>query len=308
MDARHGSDLRRRGIRARDLPSGPAITRGCRSSRPNLRPGALRIPCRRLRLDGCAGRFHGATGRGAGELEWAMSVSVLDDGRAYVHDGAGQIVELRMGDQAGIESAFNYAVILTSLRHVEATSRGLLIWARRRINPTGPNVGYDDWVERLLSVTGRDTVELISGKSSYRSTAYYPRCSFTFSIRRPLAPQNRWSPVGRPGGLVRVGRVPDRHSGRSSSGNKRALGRSRRTGAHPLRGESTARSPRVSWAVRRQSRRDAREARLPFRDPSWRASWRWLRMATFGPNCSLVTTPSASSCWIPAGQNRRCFA
>ena len=138
----------------------------------------------------------GRQGEGPGELEWAMSVSVLDDGRAYVHDGAGQIVELRMGDQAGTESAFNYAVILTSLRHVEATSRGFLIWARRRINPTGPNVGHDDWVERLLSVTGRDTVELISGKSSYSTTAYYPRCSFTFSIRQPLAPRNRWSQWG----------------------------------------------------------------------------------------------------------------
>ena len=125
-----------------------------------------------------------------------MSVSVLDDGRAYVHDGAGQIVELRMGEQAGTESAFNYAVILANLRHVEATPRGLLIWARRRINRTGPNEGYDDWVERLLSVTGRDTVELISGKSSYRTTAYYPRCSFTFSIRQPLAPRNRWSQWG----------------------------------------------------------------------------------------------------------------
>lgn len=135
----------------------------------------------------------GRQGEGPGELEWAMSVSVLDDGRAYVHDGAGQIVELRMGDQTGTESGFNYAVILTSLRHVEATSHGFLIWARRRINPTGPNVGYDDWPERLLSVTGRDTVELISGKSSYSTTAYYPRCSFTFSIRQPLAPRNRWS-------------------------------------------------------------------------------------------------------------------
>ncbi|MDE2751641.1 MAG: hypothetical protein OXI83_03600 [Gemmatimonadota bacterium] len=138
----------------------------------------------------------GRQGEGPGELEWAMSVSVRDDGRAYVHDGAGQIVELRMGDQAGTESAFNYAVILASLRHVEATSRGFLIWARRRINPTGPNVGHDDWVERLLSVTGRDTVELISGKSSHSTTASYPRCSFTFSIRRPLAPQNRWSHWG----------------------------------------------------------------------------------------------------------------
>ncbi len=138
----------------------------------------------------------GRQGEGPGELEWAMSVSVLDDGRAYVHDGAGQIVELRMGEQAGTESAFNYAVILANLRHVEATPRGLLLWARRRINRTGPNEGYDDWVERLLSVTGRDTVELISGKSSYRTTAYYPRCSFTFSIRQPLAPRNRWSQWG----------------------------------------------------------------------------------------------------------------
>ncbi|MCZ0934137.1 MAG: hypothetical protein OXJ54_03040 [Gemmatimonadetes bacterium] len=138
----------------------------------------------------------GRQGEGPGELEWAMSVSVLDDGRVYVHDGAGQIVELRMGDETGTESAFNYAVIYTNLRHVEATSRGLLIWARRRINPTGPNIGHDDWVERLLSVTGRDTVELISGKSSYSSTAYYPRCSFTFSIRQLLAPRNRWSQWG----------------------------------------------------------------------------------------------------------------
>lgn len=138
----------------------------------------------------------GRQGEGPGELEWAMSVSVLDDGRAYVHDGAGQIVELRMGDETGTESAFNYAVIYIYLRHVEVTSRGFLIWARRRINRTGPNVGHDDWVERLLSVTSRDTVELISGKPSYSTTAFYPRCSFTFAIRQPLAPRNRWSQWG----------------------------------------------------------------------------------------------------------------
>ncbi len=67
----------------------------------------------------------GRQGEGPGELEWAMSVSVLDDGRAYVHDGAGQIVELRMGDQTGTESAFNYAVILANLRHVDVGRIGV---------------------------------------------------------------------------------------------------------------------------------------------------------------------------------------
>ena len=138
----------------------------------------------------------GRQGEGPGELEWAMSVSVLDDGRVYVHDGAGQLVQLRMGDQAGTESAFNYGVILANLRHVEATPLGLLIWARRRVGGSEPVVDVDNRVERLLSVAGRDTVELITGKSAYSTTAYYPRCSFTFSIRQPLAPRNRWSQWG----------------------------------------------------------------------------------------------------------------
>ena len=72
----------------------------------------------------------GRQGEGPGELEWPMSVSVADEGLAYVHDGEGQLVQLKLGDQAGTESALNYGVIYMSLRHVEATPQGLLIWAR----------------------------------------------------------------------------------------------------------------------------------------------------------------------------------
>ena len=60
-----------------------------------------------------------------------MSVSVADEGLAYVHDGEGQLLQLQLGDRAGIESALNYGVIYIHLRHVEATPHGLLIWARK---------------------------------------------------------------------------------------------------------------------------------------------------------------------------------
>jgi hypothetical protein len=138
----------------------------------------------------------GRQGEGPGELEWAMSVSVLDDGLAYVHDGAGQLVRLQLGDQAGDETALNYGVIYAYLRHVEATPQGLLVWARARFQDTDSVEEMDNRVERLLSVTGQDTVEVITGRPGYMTTAYYPRCSFTFSIRQPLAPRIRWSQWG----------------------------------------------------------------------------------------------------------------
>ena len=122
----------------------------------------------------------GRQGEGPGELEWPMSVSVADEGLAYVHDGAGQLLRLQLGDQAGTESALNYGVIYMSLRHVEATPQGLLIWARVPFGGVDDIVDIDNRLDRLLSVTGQDTVELITGKPAYTTTAYYPRCSFTF--------------------------------------------------------------------------------------------------------------------------------
>ena len=138
----------------------------------------------------------GRQGEGPGELEWPLSVSVAGEGRAYVHDGEGQLVQLQLGDQAGTESALNYGVIHMSLRHVEATPQGVLIWARVPFAGTESIEELDNRVERLLSVTGQDTVELVTGKPGYMTTAYYPRCSFTFSIRQPLAPLINWSQWG----------------------------------------------------------------------------------------------------------------
>ena len=138
----------------------------------------------------------GRQGEGPGELEWPMSVSVADEGLAYVHDGEGQLLQLQLGDQAGIESVFHYGVIYIHLRHVEATPHGLLIWARKRFGGVEDIVDIDNRVDRLLSVTGQDTVELITGKPAYTTTAYYPRCSMTFSMSQPLAPQILWSQWG----------------------------------------------------------------------------------------------------------------
>ena len=125
-----------------------------------------------------------------------MSVSVADEGLAYVHDGEGQLLQLQLGDQAGIESALNYGVIYIHLRHVEATPHGLLIWARKPFGGVDDIADIDNRVDRLLSVTGQDTVELITGKPAYTTTAYYPRCSMTFSMRQPLAPRILWSQWG----------------------------------------------------------------------------------------------------------------
>ncbi len=57
-------------------------------------------------------------------------------------------------------------------------------------------VGGTGRVVRLLSVRGEDTLPLIPGKPGHSTTAYYPRCKFTFSIHQPLAPRIRWSHWG----------------------------------------------------------------------------------------------------------------
>ena len=138
----------------------------------------------------------GRQGDGPGELTWPVSVSVPDERRVYVHDGEGQLVQLQLSDRAGTESALNYGVINMGLRHVEATSHGLLIWARKPFGGTQSIDEIDNRVVRLLSVSGEDTVALIPGKPGYSTTAYYPRCSFTFTIAQPLAPRILWSQWG----------------------------------------------------------------------------------------------------------------
>ncbi len=138
----------------------------------------------------------GRQGDGPGELTWPVSVSVPDERRVYVHDGEGQLVQLQLSDRAGTESALNYGVINMGLRHVEATSHGLLIWARKPFGGTQSIDEIDNRVVRLLSVSGKDTVALIPGKPGYSTTAYYPRCSFTFTIAQPLAPRILWSQWG----------------------------------------------------------------------------------------------------------------
>lgn len=132
----------------------------------------------------------GRQGEGPGELEWPGSVSVTDDGHAYVHDGAGQLVRLAFDQPTGTESPFNYIVFNTSLRHVEVTPAGILIWARERYS------GSNDRFDRLLAVSGTDTTALVSGKPSFRTAVHYPECGFTFAIHQPLAPRIWWSQWG----------------------------------------------------------------------------------------------------------------
>ena len=132
----------------------------------------------------------GRRGEGPGELEWPISVSAADDGHAYVHDGAGQLVRLALDQLKGTDSPLKHSVINMGLRHAEVTPAGILIWARERYT------GSDNRLDRLLSVSGLDTTALISGKPAHRTTAYYPRCSFTFTIHQPLAPRIWWSQWG----------------------------------------------------------------------------------------------------------------
>ena len=158
-----------------------------------LEPGEYRVTV--FDSTGEALASMGRQGEGAGELEWPLSVTAADDGYAYVHDGGGQLVQLKPGDATGSESALNYSVIVMNLRHVEATPRGLLIWARVPFTQVEP-AEIDNRVVRLLSVRGEDTLPLIPGKPGHSTTAYYPRCKFTFSIHQPLAPRIRWSHWG----------------------------------------------------------------------------------------------------------------
>ena len=132
----------------------------------------------------------GRRGEGPGELEWPVSVSAADDGHVYVHDGPGQLVRLALDQRKGTETPFQYIVIYAGLRHAEFTPAGILVWARERYS------GSNNRLDRLLSARGQDTTALISGKPSYRTAVYYPRCSFTFSLHQPLAPRIRWSQWG----------------------------------------------------------------------------------------------------------------
>ena len=129
----------------------------------------------------------GRKGEGPGEYEWPISVSATDDGQAYVHDGFRKLVRLAPDQDRGTDSPLAYGIIHYKFRHAETTPDGLLIWAHERYS------GSDDRLDRLLSVRGADTTAVIAGKPSHRTTAYYPRCSFTFSIHQPLAPQIWWS-------------------------------------------------------------------------------------------------------------------
>ena len=133
----------------------------------------------------------GRRGDGPGELGWPVSVSAADDGHAYVHDGTRRkLVRLALDQPTGTESPFGYSVIYARLRHAEFTPAGILVWARERYS------GSNNRLDRLLSVRGQDTITLVSGKPSYRTAVYYPRCRFTFSLHQPLAPRIRWSQWG----------------------------------------------------------------------------------------------------------------
>ena len=133
----------------------------------------------------------GRRGEGPGELEWPVSVSAADDGHAYVHDGTRQkLVRLALDQPTGTESPFGYSVIYAGLRHAEFTPAGILVWARERYS------GSNNRLDRLLSARGQDTTALISGKPSYRTAVYYPRCNMTFGLHQPLAPQIWWSQWG----------------------------------------------------------------------------------------------------------------
>ncbi len=156
-----------------------------------LEPGEYRVVV--FDSTGEAVSSMGRQGEGPGELEWPLSVSAAGDGFTYVHDGGGQLVRLRSGDESGSESPFNYSVINMGLRHVEATPQGLLIWARAPFTESTTVAELDARVVRLLSVRGNDTVPLIPGNPGHMTTAHYPRCNFTFSIHQPLAPRIRWS-------------------------------------------------------------------------------------------------------------------
>lgn len=132
----------------------------------------------------------GRRGEGPGELEWPVSVSAADDGHVYVHDGAGQLVRLALDQRTGTETPFHYSVVYAGLRHAEITPAGILLWARERYT------GTNNRLDRLLFARATDTTALISGKPSYRTAAYYPRCNFTFGLHQPLAPRIKWSQWG----------------------------------------------------------------------------------------------------------------
>ena len=159
-----------------------------------LEPGEYRVTV--FDSTGEALTSMGRQGEGPGELAWPLSVSAGEDGFTYVHDGDRHLVRLRPGDETGREAALNYSVINMHLRHVESTPRGLLIWARVRFTETESVAELDARVVRLLSVQGEDTVALIPGKPGHSTTAHYPECGFTFTIRQPLAPRIRWSHWG----------------------------------------------------------------------------------------------------------------
>lgn len=132
----------------------------------------------------------GSEGEGPGEVKFPLSVTATNKGKAFVHDGAGRLVRLEIGERRGVDTPFQYAVINMSLRHVMATPTGLLAWARQSWPPPA---GTEMRMDRLLSIVDSDTTVLISGQSSHSTTAHYPDCGITFTIPQPLAPRILWS-------------------------------------------------------------------------------------------------------------------
>lgn len=149
---------------------------------------------RRVVVFDTAGSVLGSVGRegqGPGELEWPITLAVTPDGGILVQD-AGKGLWARYDAELGYLGSTPYAspVIHTRFRHFAATPTGHVLWAR------DPRRGSAERFDRLLRVTGDDTLALVAGAPVRRSTAQYAECGMAYSIAIPLSPSIRWAQAG----------------------------------------------------------------------------------------------------------------
>jgi len=133
----------------------------------------------------------GREGGGPGELRSPLAVAVSAEGEVVVHDASkGSLVWFDSSGRPLPEERFGVATINTHLRHVDLVGTAVVAWMRDRY------VGTDERHERLVWVSGGDTVNLVSLEPGRTSTAPYPACGMTFTVRVPLSPYIYWSQSG----------------------------------------------------------------------------------------------------------------
>lgn len=137
----------------------------------------------------------GTKGDGPGELRFPVSVSASDDGAVSVFDGNKRALVRFAPDGTVLEQTrFPYAVINMGFAQFQVEPDGIVLWARP---PVGPRTAGEAREDRLIHVSGGDSVALLPPLPSHTASSHFDACGITFTMRVPLSPFPRWSQSGR---------------------------------------------------------------------------------------------------------------